>query len=478
MNKNIKLFTIIITGIILIFILGLSFNKNITPKDVYQVYLDGQVIGLIESKEELENYINKEQQTLKEKYKVDKVYAPVGLEVKRHITYKDNISNTVDIYEQIKNKKPFTIKGYIFTIKDKENTNKVYALNQEIFKKSLEKTLKAFIKSDEYEAYINDTQVEIKTTGKRIESISLKEEITVREDLISTNEIIFTDEVNLSKYMLFGTLDSQQQYTVKADDTIESVAYQNNLSPEEFLVANSEFTSVNNLLYPGQVVSIGLIKPKIKVEVIEHVVEDKQSNFKTEIIYDQNILVGNSYVKVQGENGLVRSTSKLEIVNGKIESALPVDSIELKPTINQVVVKGGKVIANVGDSSYWAWPTRTPYVISSYFGPRWGSFHDAIDISGTGYGSPIYATNNGTVVKSDYTSVNGNYIIINHNNGYYTFYGHMSQLYAKEGQVVSRGQVIGAMGNSGVATGTHVHYAIWRGYPYRGGVALNPLNFY
>lgn len=58
-----------------------------------------------------------------------------------------------------------------------------------------------------------------------------------------------------------------------------------------------------------------------------------------------------------------------------------------------------KYAPNVADLSYWAWPTEKPYTITTYFEYRWGSFHDALDIY-VGYGSPIYAANNGVVVDA------------------------------------------------------------------------------
>ena len=50
--------------------------------------------------------------------------------------------------------------------------------------------------------------------------------------------------------------------------------------------------------------------------------------------------------------------------------------------------------------------------------------------------------------------------------------------YVKAGDYVEKGQVIGGMGQTGFATGVHLHFAIWKGYPYRGGVALNAMSFY
>ena len=75
---------------------------------------------------------------------------------------------------------------------------------------------------------------------------------------------------------------------------------------------------------------------------------------------------------------------------------------------------------------------------------------------------------------------NGEYIIIDHHNGFYTIYAHLCPncRSVQAGDIVEKGQIIGGMGDTGMATGVHLHYGLWRGYPYRGGVALNAMNYY
>lgn len=105
----------------------------------------------------------------------------------------------------------------------------------------------------------------------------------------------------------------------------------------------------------------------------------------------------------------------------------------LKSATNKIILVGTKEIPNVGSLSSWGWPTKSGYTITSYFGwraypfnPSRREFHAGIDIAGTGYGSPIYATNNGTVVSIKSESWNyGNSVIIDHNNGYWSNYGHL-----------------------------------------------------
>ena len=63
---------------------------------------------------------------------------------------------------------------------------------------------------------------------------------------------------------------------------------------------------------------------------------------------------------------------------------------------------------------------------------------------------------------------------IEHSNGYYTVYAHCSALYAHVGQYVARGERIAAMGHTGAATGTHLHFGVFYGKPYNGGYSINP----
>lgn len=285
---------------------------------------------------------------------------------------------------------------------------------------------------------------------------------------------------------MFGTTKDQQKYTVQAGDTIEQIAFSNKISTEEFLIANPEFSSANTLLYVGQTVTLGILKPQISVVEIDHVVLDEETNYQTETQYDNNKEVGYSEIIQSGVKGITRKTQKVKKINGATVSVTPVGNGEvLKEPVNEIVVKGGKkssysgygtVVATPGE---WGWPA-TCSSVSSPFGYRWGTLHDAIDIAGCGYGSNIFAAKDGIVVQSSYKYDNGEFVTIDHGNGYYSLYAHMvsGSRKVKVGDYVVKGQIIGSMGMTGAATGVHVHFAIWRGYPYRGGTPLNPLAFY
>jgi len=112
--------------------------------------------------------------------------------------------------------------------------------------------------------------------------------------------------------------------------------------------------------------------------------------------------------------------------------------------------------------------------LTSIFGMRrhpllgYSRMHKGMDI-GVAYGTPIVAATDGTVKFAGWHGGHGKYVMINHGGGLATGYAHMSRIAAKPGQHVSQGQVIGYVGSTGMSTGPHLHYEV-----YRNGVAINP----
>ncbi|MEE3342484.1 MAG: peptidoglycan DD-metalloendopeptidase family protein [Bacilli bacterium] len=480
-------------------LLGFVNDDNKEPIKVYNVYLKGDIIGVVKDKKSFEEYINNKEKYIKKKYNVDKVFMPNGVVIKKMTTFDKKVDTNAEVYKKIIKMKQFTIKGTVITITnkvDKKKVNKIYVLNKEIFDDALEELIKSFVDNDSYKSYMESTQKEIVDTGRVIKNIDVSEKITYKNTYISIDNDIFSKKSELAKYLLFGTNKKQNTYTVKDGDTIETVANANKLNVQEFLLANSQFNSENTLLYAGQKVNVGLISPIVNIEVEVNDVSDEERSFGVDIKYDSTKLQGTEFVQRQGEKGLYRVSREYQYINGQLSDTLILNSTELKPTINKVIVKGDKEVPHIADLSSWAWPTDRPYTITTYYGYRWGSMHAAIDIYGPGHGSAIYAANNGTVQVAQggctpgYSGCNGrrgNYIIINHNNqGYHTVYMHLSAILVKQGQTVARGQKIGTMGNTGEVypvpsryspySGTHLHFATTRGDPSRGGNTGNPFD--
>ncbi len=498
MNKTIRLLLILIL-IPCIFITQSGFsNISKNPKQVYRVYLKGKSLGLIKSKTELEKYIDDQQEAIKKKYKVDKVYAPADLSIVKEKTYNTNIQSTKEIYEKIKDISPFTISGYIVKIKGidtidasgktvKGKTQTLYILDKSIFRKAAVTTVKSFISEEDYNKYAEDNQAPIEDVGKIIENIYIKNKITIKKQNIPVNKKIFQTEKELTKYLMFGENAQETKYTVTAGDSISDIAFNNKLSVDEFLIANPKLNDEKSLLSAGQQVSIISIKPQFSVVEEDHVVFKEEKNYETETKYDNNKDVGFTEVTQAGVKGENKVTQKIQKVNGETTNVVTVSTEVIKEPIKEIITKGGRQSAYYGGGygsvvptkGQWGWPA-TCSSVSSPFGWRWGVLHDGTDIAGCGYGSNIFAAQSGTVVESSARYPNGQYITIDHHNGYYTMYAHLCVgcRYVSVGQHVEKGQVIGGMGQTGAATGVHLHFAIWQGYPYRGGRALNAMSFY
>ncbi len=116
--------------------------------------------------------------------------------------------------------------------------------------------------------------------------------------------------------------------------------------------------------------------------------------------------------------------------------------------------------------------------ISSNYGHRENPFtgesiekHKGLDIKGN-YGELIKTTANGNVKFADRRGGYGNCVIIDHGNGFETYYGHLSKISVKKGQKVAAGDIIGKIGSTGRSTGPHLHYEI-----HRNGKILNPKSY-
>lgn len=564
--KKIGMYFFIILLSVVVFLLGFDYKTSRQPYTYYQVYLDDELIGMIESKKELEDYINNqaeeirknireynlkldaidtfkkyettiqgENYSLKDKvnylitnketynltdldienlnfYKkekldkhqekeieemrdyvsqndiyeyVNEIYTPNGIEIKKVYTYHDDIIPVEEIYKDIIAKKSCTILGYKFTIKSekKELGNiEIYTVDKDIFSNAVDDLINIFVDEERYKAYKNEEQEEIVSTGSLIENIYVAEEITYKAANIPVEEKIYTSSKELSAYLLYGSDFEEKQVKVKTGDSIESIAFDNQISVQEFLIFNPKYTSRENLLVPGVDVTISKVDPKIQIVVETHEVVDKETNFQVTEQYDSKLSQGSVVVSQEGQKGLERVTQNVKSINGEISYVDPVDKQTIKSSVPKIINIGTKYVPNVGSTGSWGWPTNSGYTISSYYGYRsfggYREFHNALDIAGTGYGSPIYAANNGVIETKTYHYSYGNYIMINHNNGYYSVYAHMSS-FAKNvsvGSTVSRGQIIGYVGSTGRASGPHLHFEIrtcpgWNCY-------TNPMSYY
>ncbi len=494
MNKagNILLIILCLAITTITVILTQTNNKYYGATKSYRVYLEGKSIGLISSKEDLEKYIDNKQEDIKNKYNVKNVYIPNGLEIKEETTYNQKISTTEEIYNKIDQKESFSIEGYTVTIdktskqesndetESTEVTNqiKIYVLDKEILTNAINELVLSFIDKEEYEKYLNENQTPIEDEGTIIENVYIKEQIKIKKDYVSTSEKIFTNSKDLAEYLLYGSQNTKKTYTVQEGDTISSISEKNEISNNIFLIINKDITSENALLYAGQKVVVNKVSPIITVVEEVHSVANEDVKYQTVTKEDKNYVKGYTKVIQEGKNGKSIVTRKIKKENGQITNAVIIESIVLKEAQNKIVKVGARTEYLVANTKYWAWPLNAAYTISDNYGYRLHPIynvvrmHNGVDLA-TRCGTPIYAANDGTVTVSKYHYSFGNYIDINHNNGYVTRYAHLSTLLVEQGEAVHMGQLIGKVGSTGDSTGCHLHYEV-----IKNGSVMNPYLLY
>jgi len=159
--------------------------------------------------------------------------------------------------------------------------------------------------------------------------------------------------------------------------------------------------------------------------------------------------------------------------------------LEANKLSTPVVTPGQKIFLPGATLSNWElrqasgelfiYPTRG--YITSRFGTRRDpftgvrTFHNGVDLANA-LGTPVRASMAGTVTDTGFNSSYGNYIVISHEGGFQTLYGHLKSFGVKNGQPVGQGQQIALMGNTGYSTGSHLHFSI-----FKWNKPLNPLNY-
>ena len=228
-------------------------------------------------------------------------------------------------------------------------------------------------------------------------------------------------------------------YTVQLGDTVQGIAAQFDLEPTTIMWANPAVEDAPDLLRIGQELII------LPVDGVYHTVKEGETlesiakKYKVEV----EAITSCPYNSLQPPDFAIEPGMKLIIPGGQ------------KPWVPKVVTSyTGPIPEGARGTGLFQWPVLG-YITQGYW---YG--HRAIDI-GVPVGTAVHAADGGFVSFAGWTDVGYGYlIVIDHANGFATYYAHLSNFYVTAGQKVERGQVIGATGNTGWSTGPHLHFEI------------------
>lgn len=195
----------------------------------------------------------------------------------------------------------------------------------------------------------------------------------------------------------------------------------------------------------------------------EHVLseyEEKQKELQAEQTRLQK-QVEEAYNMVAGlKDNIASAIAEYKIsVDAESEMAAYFDEMSKKFAEEQLALEGE------ANNPGFIWPAPDCKAITSKFGYRWHPilncerFHAGLDI-GSQAGDVVIAAYSGIIAEAQYSDSYGNYVLINHGNGYSTIYAHMSSIAVEAGQPVSQGDTIGYVGSTGWSTAPHLHFEI------------------
>lgn len=241
-------------------------------------------------------------------------------------------------------------------------------------------------------------------------------------------------------------------------DTPNSIALEYGITADTIIGGNPDISRESNLLQTGAELVI------LPVDGVLHTVRPGETLDSIADLYG---------VSVDTIIGFPSNNLEPPFLRLLPESQLVIPGASL----GQFTFRAPKSVGNSGGEQQWAvvgtgiylWPVDGRCLTQYYSG-----FHPGIDIS-TAEGSAVYASDTGTVTYAAYAAGiyydYGNLIVINHGNGFETFYAHLSGINVYPGQIIYQGDYIGSTGNTGRSSGPHIHFEI-RSNDY----GQNPLN--
>lgn len=311
-------------------------------------------------------------------------------------------------------------------------------------------------------------------TGKSGEVLSFVDEVEFVDGLYRSEQLTDVSEV---VSLLTSDVSVETYYTVVSGDAPLSIAEKNNISYDDLLALNPTITTS---CFIGDKVVLSRQQPYLSVCTTYTETYDTAIDYEIIQIPDETMYIGATTLIQAGVEGQATRTAEVIMVNGYetgrniISETIISEPVEKRVKVGAKTYSGAtlSMIEAAGD---FMWPLAIVQgeYISSSFGYRtydW-SYHNALDIA-CPRGTPIYASADGYVSMSQYRGAYGNLVIIDHGNGYETYYAHCSSLLVSAGTNVKKGDLIALVGMTGSASGNHLHFE----FRYNG-TQYDPLDF-
>ena len=307
--------------------------------------------------------------------------------------------------------------------------------------------LRAYLESIK-EPYEDPTDSSVYTAFAH--EIRLMDGVYLNESISSYSDII--NELNAGSGI--------KTYTAVDGDTVQSIVDATGVSFDSLAQMNPQLLSLDQEVDAGTELITGAASAELlKVKVVRRETETVAIPFETQNSDSSEYDFGKVVTLQDGEDGSEDVTYEVTMIDGVVTDRQAISYTVTKAAVPEITVTGTRLksgmVAQIGSGSF-IWPVPNYTYVS-----RWmSSGHRGADICAA-YGTTIIASDSGTVVAAGWHYSYGNYVEIDHGNGYKTLYGHMSAISVTQGQAVAQGDKIGEVGSTGNSTGNHCHFEMF-----------------
>ncbi len=409
----------------------------------YEVIVDGETVGIVCDKEIVYDAIAEAQESLKVYLGEDTVYEKEPAFIRRVVSNK-KLSDIGEIKSGLLSNVDTMVEGSVIYVAGEQILG---VADGEAADWVLKKYKQKYAGSE-----IPDDMI-----------VEFCEEIKVKKEYMHIG-LLKTPEEALE--VLSGNTRELASYVVQTKDTLWDIAAKYDTTVEHLLAIND---NLSENIKDGMTIRVEESIPLLSVRSVQTVSLLEPVPYEVEKVDDATLYKGTTKVTQPGVEGEAEVLARITKINGIEKNKEILESETVREPIKQIERIGTKERPKTTGSGTFI---RASYGSLSWrYGSRWGRNHTGIDIAGS-YNSPIKAADGGVVTYAGWMSGYGNYVVINHENGYQTGYGHCASLCVKVGSRVAKGDVIAKMGNTGRSTGTHLHFEVKKNGSY-----VNPLSY-
>jgi murein DD-endopeptidase MepM/ murein hydrolase activator NlpD len=429
----------------------------------YKVLVKGEEIGTLSQESELDKLFEEKSQEYQLKYPDSvMVLQTSGITTEQEMAYKPKIDSEATL-----NKLDGMLKAYAVGVQLTVDGKSLGIVKDQETAAAVLEAVKAHYTPQAAPAQAKLQKTAAKSTAAaagedKVESASIREDVSIVPVKADPNKVMSVEEA--VKTLTEGK-EAPLVYSVQEGDTVSGIASRFDITQAEIFRNNPEVEELS--LQIGDELQLTVPQPDLTVVTVEQVSEQVVTEPEVIVRKSDQLAAGKSKVVRAGQTGLKTMEYRLTKENGLVVKEEWLGQTVVKESLPEVVYSGTKVVGE--GTGMFAWPVAGATISSSY-GERWGRVHKGVDlVSGN---RTIKAADAGSVSFAGVQNGYGNVVIVDHHNGYVTYYGHLSKISVSVGQKVGQGSQIGVMGSTGRSTGTHLHFEI-----RKNGTAVNPMKY-